>query len=244
MSAKASDYHKRLSDFMTEYVFPAEADYDKYRHEAGPNDHTVPPIIEELKIKAKERGLWNLFLPAESGLTNLEYAPLAELTGWSLEIAPEALNCAAPDTGNMETLHLFATEEQRKLWLEPLLNGEIRSAFSMTEPAVASSDARNIETSDRARRRRLRHQRPQMVDLGGGGPALQDPHRDGPHQPRRGSAPTAVDGAGADGHARGDDRPLDTGVRLPGPARSLRGDLRQRPGPGHQSAHPLASNLR
>lgn len=81
MSAKANDYHERLSDFMTEYVFPAEAEYDKYRDEAGPNDHTVPPIIEELKTKAKERGLWNLFLPAESGLTNLEYAPLAELTG-------------------------------------------------------------------------------------------------------------------------------------------------------------------
>jgi acyl-CoA dehydrogenase len=100
-----------------------------------------------LKVKAKERSLWNLFLPAESGLSNLEYAPLAELSGWSLEIAPEALNCAAPDTGNMETLHLFATEQQRKDWLEPLLNGEIRSAFSMTEPAVASSDARNIQTS-------------------------------------------------------------------------------------------------
>ncbi len=147
MSAKATDYHQRLSDFMTQYVFPAEADYDKYRHEAGPFDHTVPPIVEELKTKAKAAGLWNLFLPAESGLTNLDYAPLAELTGWSLEIAPEALNCAAPDTGNMETLHLFATDEQRKQWLEPLLNGEIRSAFSMTEPAVASSDARNIETS-------------------------------------------------------------------------------------------------
>ncbi|PJE21046.1 MAG: acyl-CoA dehydrogenase, partial [Mycobacterium sp.] len=141
------DYHKRLSDFMTEHVFPAEADYDKYRHEAGPDNFTVPPVIEDLKVKAKERGLWNLFLPAESGLTNLEYSPLAELTGWSLEIAPEALNCAAPDTGNMETLHLFATEPQRKQWLEPLLNGEIRSAFSMTEPAVASSDARNIQTS-------------------------------------------------------------------------------------------------
>ena len=147
MSAKGIDYHKRLSDFMTEYVFPAEADYDKYRDEAGRDDHTVPPVIEELKTKARAAGLWNLFLPAESGLTNLEYAPLAELTGWSLELAPEALNCAAPDTGNMETLHLFATEEQRKQWLEPLLRGEIRSAFSMTEPAVASSDARNIETS-------------------------------------------------------------------------------------------------
>ncbi len=147
MSAKASDYHKRLSDFMTGHVFEAEAAYDDYRHEAGPHDHTVPPIVEKLKVKAKERGLWNLFLPAESGLTNLEYAPLAEITGWSLEIAPEALNCAAPDTGNMEILHMFGTEEQRTQWLHPLLNGEIRSAFSMTEPAVASSDARNIETT-------------------------------------------------------------------------------------------------
>lgn len=147
MSAKAVDYHQRLSDFMTEHVFPAESDYERYRNEAGPDDHTVPPIIEELKIKAKERGLWNLFLPAASGLTNLEYAPLAELTGWSLEIAPEALNCAAPDTGNMEILHMFGTDEQRRQWLQPLLDGEIRSAFSMTEPAVASSDARNIETT-------------------------------------------------------------------------------------------------
>ena len=147
MSAKAQDYHKRLSAFMTEFVFPAEAEYERYRLKAGPNDHSAPPIIEELKVLAKERGLWNLFLPAISGLTNLEYAPLAELSGWSMEIAPEVLNCAAPDTGNMETLHLFATEEQRKQWLQPLLDGEIRSAFSMTEPAVASSDARNIETT-------------------------------------------------------------------------------------------------
>ena len=147
MSSKAQDYHKRLTAFMTEFVFPAEAEYERYRREAGAADHTVPPIIEELKMLAKERGLWNLFLPAVSGLTNLEYAPLAELSGWSMEIAPEALNCAAPDTGNMETLHLFATEQQRKDWLEPLLAGEIRSAFSMTEPAVASSDARNIETT-------------------------------------------------------------------------------------------------
>ena len=147
MSAKAQDYHKRLTAFMTEFVFPAESDYERYRREAGAADHTVPPIIEELKVLAKERGLWNLFLPAVSGLNNLEYAPLAELSGWSMELAPEALNCAAPDTGNMETLHLFATEAQRKQWLEPLLDGEIRSAFSMTEPAVASSDARNIETT-------------------------------------------------------------------------------------------------
>ncbi len=147
MSAKAADYHKRLTEFMVEHVFPAEKSYDEYRAAAGPQDFTVPPVVEDLKVLARKQGLWNLFLPPESGLTNLEYAPLAELTGWSTEIAPEALNCAAPDTGNMETLHLFATEEQRRQWLEPLLAGEIRSAFSMTEPAVASSDARNIETS-------------------------------------------------------------------------------------------------
>jgi acyl-CoA dehydrogenase len=147
MSAKAADYHKRLSAFMTEFVFPAETEYKRFRNEKGPDDHTVPPIIEELKTLARERGLWNLFLPSVSGLTNADYAPLAELTGWSMELAPEATNCAAPDTGNMETLHLFATEAQTKQWLEPLLAGEIRSAFSMTEPAVASSDARNIETS-------------------------------------------------------------------------------------------------
>src|SRR3954447_11106765 len=147
MSAKAQDYHQRLTDFMTEFVFPAERSYDQYRLEAGPDDHTVPPVIEELKKLARDRGLWNLFLPSESGLTNVEYAPLAELSGWSMELAPEALNCAAPDTGNMETLHLFATEQQSKDWLEPLLDGRIRSAFAMTEPAVASSDARNIETT-------------------------------------------------------------------------------------------------
>ncbi|MGB3483473.1 MAG: acyl-CoA dehydrogenase family protein [Mycobacterium sp.] len=147
MSAKAQDYHERLTAFMTEHVIPAEASYDAFREEAGRGDFTVPPVVEDLKNRARELGLWNLFLPAVSGLTNLEYAPLAELSGWSMEIGPEALNCAAPDTGNMETLHLFATPEQRTRWLEPLLAGEIRSAFSMTEPAVASSDARNIETT-------------------------------------------------------------------------------------------------
>jgi acyl-CoA dehydrogenase len=146
MSAKAADYHKRLEEFMVDEVFPAEKSYDEYRAAMGPGDFTVPPVVEELKAEAKQRGLWNLFLPSESGLTNLEYAPLAELSGWSTEIAPEAINCAAPDTGNMEVLHMFGTAEQKKQWLEPLLAGEIRSAFSMTEPAVASSDARNIQT--------------------------------------------------------------------------------------------------
>lgn len=146
MSPKGADYHKRLTEFMVEEVLPAEKSYDEYREHAGPGDHTVPPVVEELKVKAKQRGLWNLFLPSESGLTYLEYAPLAELSGWSTEIAPEAINCAAPDTGNMEVLHMFGTDEQKKQWLTPLLEGDIRSAFSMTEPAVASSDARNIQT--------------------------------------------------------------------------------------------------
>jgi acyl-CoA dehydrogenase len=132
--------------FMAERVLPAEAEYRSHRREAGPDGHDVPPVVERLKAEARTQGLWNLFLPAESGLTQLEYAPIAELSGWSLELAPEAINCAAPDTGNMELLHLLGTEEQKKQWLEPLLEGEIRSAFAMTEPDVASSDATNIAT--------------------------------------------------------------------------------------------------
>lgn len=145
-SPKAVELHATLEEFMRSEVFPAEAAYHRYRAEAGPDDHSVPPVIEDLKIKAKSLGLWNLFLPSESGLTQLEYARFAELTGWSLELAPEAVNCAAPDTGNIELLHLLGTEEQKKQWMKPLLDGEIRSAFSMTEPGVASSDATNIET--------------------------------------------------------------------------------------------------
>ncbi|MGZ4498682.1 MAG: acyl-CoA dehydrogenase family protein, partial [Nocardioides sp.] len=146
-SAKALDLHARLTDFMRDEVFPAEAAYAAYRTEHGEHDTTLPPVVEELKSKAKALGLWNLFLPSESGLTQLEYAPLAELSGWSNEIAPEAMNCQAPDTGNMELLHLIGTDEQKQRWLTPLLAGEIRSGFAMTEPAVASSDATNIETS-------------------------------------------------------------------------------------------------
>jgi acyl-CoA dehydrogenase len=103
--------------------------------------------MERLKESARSRRLWNLFLPAVSGLTNLDYAPIAEISGWSPVIAPEAINCQAPDTGNMEVLHMFGTAEQKARWLQPLLAGEIRSAFAMTEPDVASSDATNIETS-------------------------------------------------------------------------------------------------
>ncbi len=145
-SAKAVELEEKLLGFMRDEVFPAEAPYAAHRSERGHDDHSVPPVVEELKDKAKALGLWNLFLPSESGLTQLEYAPLAELSGWSLELGPEAMNCAAPDTGNMELLHLLGTDAQKKQWLEPLLAGEIRSAFAMTEPAVASSDATNIET--------------------------------------------------------------------------------------------------
>ena len=107
----------------------------------------MPPVVEELKAEAKAQGLWNLFLPSESGLTQTEYAPLAELSGWSQDLAPEALNCQAPDSGNMELLHLVGRPDQQEQWLKPLLAGEIRSAFAMTEPDVASSDATNIATT-------------------------------------------------------------------------------------------------
>ena len=147
LSPLARDHVERLQAFMDERVFPAEALYEEYRREKGYGDHTLPPVVEELKVEARERGLWNLFLPDESGLSVLDYAPLAEITGWSVEIAPEALNCSAPDTGNMEVLHLFGTPEQKERWLRPLLDGQIRSGFAMTEPDVASSDATNIATS-------------------------------------------------------------------------------------------------
>lgn len=145
-STRAAELEAELEAFLVEHVLPAEAGLRRYREARGAHDHSVPPLVEELKAQARARGLWNLFLPAESGLTQLEYARLAELTGWSLDLAPEALNCSAPDTGNMELLHLLGTPEQQERWLRPLLEGEIRSAFSMTEPAVASSDATNIET--------------------------------------------------------------------------------------------------
>ena len=153
LSAKTSEYAAKLQAFMDKEVFPAEAIYEHQRAElkAAGKPHGLPAVVEELKVKARAQGLWNLFLPhshdPHHGLTVTEYATLAEITGWSPELAPEAINCAAPDTGNMELLDMFATDEQKKMWLEPLLDGRIRSAFAMTEPDVASSDARNIQTS-------------------------------------------------------------------------------------------------
>lgn len=144
LSPRTEEVCARMWGFMREEVFPAEKEYERWRANNDPHAH--PPVLERLKASAKKRDLWNLFLPEISGLSNLEYAAVAEISGWSPVIAPEAINCQAPDTGNMETLHLFATPEQKKQWLEPLLSGEIRSAFAMTEPDVASSDATNITT--------------------------------------------------------------------------------------------------
>ncbi len=144
-SERCREFQERLAAFMAERVYPAEAVYEEQLRAAG-DPHAQPPIMEELKAQARERGLWNMFHPNPefgAGLSNVDYAPLAELLGRS-HIASEACNCSAPDTGNMEVLSVFGTPEQQDRWLRPLLDGEIRSSFAMTEPAVASSDATNI----------------------------------------------------------------------------------------------------
>jgi acyl-CoA dehydrogenase len=146
-SKKTKMYMEQLHDFMNKHIVPNEQVFHDQLN-SGPTRWQVPPIMEELKAKARERGLWNLFLPESergAGLSNLEYAPLCEVMGRS-PIAPEVFNCSAPDTGNMEVLERYGTEEHKKLWMRPLLEGQIRSAFAMTEPKVASSDATNIES--------------------------------------------------------------------------------------------------
>ena len=147
-SSRVEELRGALSEFMDELVYPAEAVYAEQMAASGDPQHH-PQIVENLKAEARARGLWNLFLTDPklgAGLSVLEYAPLAEITGRSPDLGPEALNCSAPDTGNMETLHLFGTDEQKRRWLDPLLDGSIRSCISMTEPDVASSDPRNIRT--------------------------------------------------------------------------------------------------
>ncbi len=149
LDRRTHELQEALLAFMAEHVYPAEATLaEQLRDRDGDPKRrwSTPPVVEELKAEARRRGLWNLFHHELSGLSNLEYASVAEITGWSPVIAPEAINTGAPDTGNMETLMLFGTAEQKQQWLEPLLEGEIRSGFAMTEPDVASSDARNIQT--------------------------------------------------------------------------------------------------
>ena len=144
---KVQDLQRRLAAFMDEHIYPNESRHMAEAESLGP--WKVLPLIEELKPKARAVGLWNLFLPESAhgtGLTNLEYAPLCEIMGRVLW-APEVFNCSAPDTGNMEVLARYGTPAQRERWLKPLLAGEIRSCFAMTEPAVASSDATNIAAS-------------------------------------------------------------------------------------------------
>jgi acyl-CoA dehydrogenase len=145
-SQRCTEFKERLSAFMDEHIYPAEELYERQLRESG-DPHHQPAVMEELKVRAREAGLWNMFLPDPddgAGLSNADYAPLAEILGRS-HIASEACNCSAPDTGNMEVLYHFATDEQKERWLRPLLDGEIRSAFAMTEPDVASSDATNIQ---------------------------------------------------------------------------------------------------
>ena len=175
--AKTLDLRKQLLTFMEERVYPAEAVFAEQVEAAAAEGQVWErmPVTADLKAEARSRGLWNLFLTGKAAtavgkldssllpdppLTNLQYAPLAEITGWSPALAPEALNCAAPDTGNMEVLAEFGSPEQQERWLRPLLEGTIRSAFCMTEPDVASSDATNIATTITPGRRRLRDQRP------------------------------------------------------------------------------------
>lgn len=165
-SERSLEYQGKLTEFMDECIYPAEAVYEQQMRESG-DPHHFPAILDDLKAEAKKRGLWNLFHPHlgaggaggtgnngsaggdsnRPGLTNAEYAPLAEIMGRSMHLAPEACNCNAPDTGNMEVFELYGTDEHREKYLEPLLSGEIRSAFAMTEPGVASSDATNVRMS-------------------------------------------------------------------------------------------------
>lgn len=162
-SERSLEYQGKLTEFMDECIYPAEAVYEQQMRESV-DPHHFPAILDELKAEAKKRGLWNLFHPHlgaggtggagsaggdsnRPGLTNAEYAPLAEIMGRSMHLAPEACNCNAPDTGNMEVFELYGTDEHREKYLEPLLSGEIRSAFAMTEPGVASSDATNVRMS-------------------------------------------------------------------------------------------------
>jgi acyl-CoA dehydrogenase len=181
-SEKTKEWIGRVSKFMDDHIVPAVPTYEAQQKEGS--RWKVIQVVEDLKVKAKKEGLWNFFMPPSSGhpkvddtfqfegetLTNLEYAPLAEIMG-RVGFASEVFNCSAPDTGNMEVFERYGTREQKERWLRPLMNGEIRSAFLMTEPAVASSDATNIQCEIK-----------QMVVVGRRRPALQGRHPDGQDQ--------------------------------------------------------------
>ncbi len=201
--ARTEELREQLLAFMDEHVYPNEALFHEQLGELEDRwDWTSVPVMQELRAEAKKQGLWNLFLPGEhgAGLTNLQYAPLAEITGRSGHLAPAALNCAAPDTGNMEVLATFGNEEQKKQWLTPLLDGEIRSAFAMTEPDVASSDATNISTTiTRDGDDYVINGRKWWI-TGAMEPGGEDLHRDGQDRPAGRPAPPAVDDPRAPRH--------------------------------------------
>ena len=250
--ARTEELRDKLLAFMDSHVYPAErvfADQVAAAEAAG-DIWQRPAVIDELKAEARSQGLWNLFLTVRThkdqigelaekygaGLTNLQYAPLAEITGRSGAIAPEALNCAAPDTGNMEVLAEFGSAEQVERWLLPLLDGEIRSAFCMTEPDVASSDATNITT-------RIERDGDEYVINGRKwwSSGAMDPRCKvfivmGKTEPGRGPAPPAVDDLRAVRHARHHDQAQHAGLRLHrlDPRRPRRGRVRRRPGAGRE----------
>ena len=220
MSDRQHEWLNRVQSFMNKHVRPAVPIYKQQDDEGA--RWKVIPILEDLKKKAKAEGLWNMFMPPSSheddefrgaGLSNLEYAPLAEEMG-HIGWASEVFNCSAPDTGNMEVFMRYGTKEQKRKWLRPLMDGEIRSAFLMTEPAVASSDATNIETRIETRRRPLRHQRPQMVVVGRRRSPLQDRDPDGQDRSEGAAPSAAVADPGAARYPRHQGRKDAAGVRL------------------------------
>ena len=189
---------------MEERVYPAEAVFER-ELDAGPTRWAVPPVMEDLKAEAKAEGLWNLFLPESehgAGLSNLEYAPALRVDGPLADRAPRCFNCSAPDTGNMEILVRYGTPEQKERWLKPLLAGEIRSCFAMTEPAVASSDATNIRAEIRRDGDDYVINGRKWWTSGAHGHALQDRDRDGQDRSGGAARTPAIDDPGADGRAR------------------------------------------
>lgn len=213
-SPKVQELRERVSAFMEAHIYPAEAVFEQ---QVAEGDRWQPTaIMEELKNKAKAEGLWNLFLPESdygAGLTNTEYAPLAEIMGRSL-IGPEPFNCAAPDTGNMEVLVRYGNEAQKQQWLEPLLSGEIRSAFAMTEPGVASSDATNMQANARREGDEWVINGRKWWSFRCLRPALQGDDLHGADQSGRAAPPAALDDPGADGCARRHRTAPAAGVRL------------------------------